>query len=65
MGKHIGTQQSFRFSEKELQLLEQLGREYGSKKAAMIAGLRALKGRGQVADEELLALIAKRLRGRS
>ena len=42
-----------------------MGREYGSKKAAMIAGLRALKGRGQLADEELLALIAKRLRGRS
>ena len=65
MGKHIGTQQSFRFSEDELQLLEQLGREYGSKKAAMVAGLQALKGRGQVSDEELLALIAKRLRRRA
>lgn len=38
---------------------------YGSKKAAMVAGLRALKGRGQLADAELLAPIAKRLRGRS
>jgi hypothetical protein len=30
----------------------------------MVAGLQALKGRGQVSDEELLALIAKRLRRR-
>jgi len=64
MGKHIGTQQSFRFSEEELQLLEQLANDFGSKKAAMVAGLQALKGRGQISDEELLALIAKRLRRR-
>jgi hypothetical protein len=58
MGKCIGTQQSC-FSEEELQPLEQLGREYGSKKAAMVAGLQALKARGQVSDAELLALIGR------
>ena len=31
----------------------------------MVAGLQALKGRAQVSDEELPALIAKRLRRRA
>lgn len=64
MGKHLGTLKSFRFTEEELALLERLAREHGGQKAAVMAGLRTLQGRAGVSDEELLALIAKRLRRR-
>lgn len=64
MAKHLGTLKSFRFSDEELALLEGLAKDHGTQKAAVLAGLRALKGRGQVSDEELLVLIAKRLRRR-
>lgn len=64
MVEHLGTQKSFRFSAEELKLLEDLARQHGGQKAAVMAGLRALQGRGAVSDEELLALIGKRLRRR-
>lgn len=64
MAKHLGTLKSFRFSDEESALLDGLAKDHGTQKAAVMAGLRALKGRGQVSDEELLALIAKRLRRR-
>lgn len=64
MVEHLGTQKSFRFSAEELKLLDDLARQHGGQKAAVIAGLRALQGRGAVTDEELLALIGKRLRRR-
>jgi len=64
MVEHLGTQKSFRFSTDELKLLDELARQHGGQKAAVMAGLRALHGRGTVSDEELLALIGKRLRRR-
>ena len=65
MVEHLGTQKSFRFSDEELKLLDELARQHGGQKAAVMAGLRALKGRGAVSDDELLALLAKRLRRKS
>lgn len=64
MVEHLGTQKSFRFSEEELKLLDELAKQHGSQKSAVMAGLRALKGRGAVSDEELIALITKRLKRR-
>lgn len=64
MGKHAGTLNSFRFSEEELALLNRLAAEHGGQKAAVLAGRRALQGRVGVSDDELLGLIAKRLRRR-
>lgn len=64
MVEHLGTQKSFRFSDEDLKLLDELARQHGGQKAAVMAGLRALKGRGTVSDDELLALLAKRLRRR-
>lgn len=65
MAKHLGTLKSFRFSDEELALLDGLAKDHGTQKAAVLAGLRALQGRKDVSDQELLALIAKRLRRRS
>lgn len=65
MVEHLGTQKSFRFSDEELKLLDELAKQHDGQKAAVMAGLRALKGRGVVSDDELLALLAKRLRRRS
>jgi len=64
MVEHLGTQKSFRFSDEELKLLDDLAKQHGGQKAAVMAGLRALKGRGAVSDEELIALITQRLRER-
>ncbi|RIJ15931.1 hypothetical protein D1227_06550 [Henriciella mobilis] len=38
---------SFRFTPEEAELLDQLKEEYGSYKAALMAGLRSLKGERQ------------------
>lgn len=62
MVEHLGTQKSFRFSEEELQLLEQLAQEHGGQKAAVMAGLRALEARGVISDDELIAAVTKRIR---
>lgn len=49
----------------ERELWERVAAKHGlSMKDAVIAGLRALEARGAVSDDELLALLAKRLRRR-
>lgn len=62
MVEHLGTQKVFRFSEQELHLLERLAKEHGSQKAAVMAGLRALEARGGISDDELIAVITRRIR---
>lgn len=62
MGEHLGTQKVFRFSDEELQLLEQLAKQHGSQKAAVMAGLRALEARGVPSDDELIAAVTRRIR---
>jgi hypothetical protein len=58
MGKHLKTPVSVRFSEAELALLEEMAGRYGSKAAAIVAGLKALEGRNATTPEEALAVLA-------
>lgn len=66
MGEHLGTQKVFRFSEEELQLLDQMAKAHGSQKAAVMAGLRALQERAAradgLSDSELIEAVTKRIR---
>lgn len=54
MGKHLGTGKSFRFTDDELALLDAMARRFGSQKAAVVAGLRALSGANSMSPEEHL-----------
>ena len=53
---------SFKFSPEELELLARLAAVHGGRKAAIIAGLRALDRCGDISNTELLALLAARLK---
>lgn len=61
MGKHLKTPVSFRFSEEELAMLDEAAIRYGSKQAAIVAGLRALRDRGQPNVFDALAVIESAL----
>lgn len=61
MGKHLGTQKSIRFSEDELALLDRLAEKHGTIKNAVMAGLRALDGRADLTDQQLLDMLKARL----
>ncbi len=60
--KHAGQQFVMRFNPEEKALLERLGKSYGGKKAAVVAGLRALDGRKTMTKAELVAEITRRLK---
>ena len=61
MGKHLGTQKSIRFSEDELEVLEQLKDRHGSYKAAIMASLRRELGANQPTNKELIEMLKARL----
>lgn len=46
MGQHLGTQKSIRFTAEELKELEAAAAKYGSIKAAVMAGVRAVNSEG-------------------
>jgi len=58
MGKHLKTPVSVRFDEAELKLLDEMAAKHGSKAAAIIAGLEALKRRNAITPEEAIAALA-------
>jgi hypothetical protein len=62
MAKHLGTQKSIRFSDDELKLLEAGRKQYGSYKAAVIAGLNCLDGRGEITNDEIITILQERLK---
>jgi hypothetical protein len=53
---------SFRFQPEELELLERLAGEYGSAKAAVMAGLRELDGKKEITNTQLLQLVRERMK---
>lgn len=53
---------SFRFQPEELELLERLAGEYGSAKAAVMAGLRELEGKKEPSTAELFKMLKARLK---
>lgn len=55
-------QTTLTLSPDEFELLKRVAADHGSKKSAIIAGLRALDQRGRLTREELLAEIARRMR---
>lgn len=59
--KRPGPAKSFRFSEEELALLDEMATKHGSQKAAIIAGLNALRGAKALSDAELARLVTQRL----
>ncbi len=61
MAKHLGTQKNIRFDDEELALLDALKATYGSYKAAIIAGLRALDGDEELTNDQLIKLLRVRL----
>jgi len=61
MGKHAGKQKNIRFSDEEILVLDRLAEEYGSIKAAVMAGLYQLDGRNQPSNTELIEMLKARL----
>lgn len=57
------TQTTLTLRPEEVALLERLAADHGGKKAAIVAGLRALDQRGEIGNAELAALVASRLGG--
>ena len=53
------TPRSFRFQPDEIELLERLADKHGGAKAAVIAGLRALDGKGGVSQKDVLDWIRR------
>lgn len=62
--KRPGPAKSFRFSEEELALLDEMAAKHGSQKAAIIAGLNALRSAKAMSDAELARLVTARLTGK-
>lgn len=60
--RHAGQQITMRLDGEQMALLEKLGASHGGKKAAVVAGLVALAGRGEPSKAELLAMLARRLK---
>lgn len=59
MGKHLKTPVSVRFDEAEIKLLDAMAAKHGSKAAAIIAGLEALRDkRNAITPEEALSALA-------
>jgi hypothetical protein len=52
---------SLAFTPAEWTLLDAMAAHYGGKKAAVVAGLRALEGRADLTDVELVELLSRRL----
>lgn len=59
--KRPGPAKSFRFTEEELALLDEMATKHGSQKAAIIAGLNALRSAKAISDAELARLVTQRL----
>ena len=59
MGKHLGTQKSIRFSDEELELLEQMAARHGTIKAAVMAGLKALEGHNDLTQDQVIDWIRR------
>lgn len=62
--KRPGPAKSFRFTEEELALLDEMAKKHGSQKAAIMMGLNALRGAKAMTDAELARLVTLRLTGR-
>jgi NADH:ubiquinone oxidoreductase subunit E len=54
MGKHLKTPVSIRLSDDELALLEEMAGRYGTKAAAILAGLRALQGQNAITPQDAI-----------
>lgn len=52
---------SFRFTEEELSLLDEMAAKHGSQKAAIMAGLNALIDAKAISNAELARLVTQRL----
>lgn len=59
--KRPGPAKSFRFTEDELALLDEMATKHGSQKAAIIAGLNALRTAREITDAQLVRLVSERL----
>lgn len=61
MGKHLKTPVSLRLSDDEIELLNKLAESYGSKQAAIVAGLNSLGQRPSKISRELLMAELERI----
>lgn len=61
MTKRAGTAKSFRFTDEELSLLDEMAAKHGSQKAAIMAGLNALIEAKAMSNAELARLVTQRL----
>ena len=59
--KASGTPKSFRFSDDELELLEELRRKYGSYKAGIMVAIRTELEYEPMSKDELLAILRERI----
>lgn len=64
MSKRPSPAKSFRFTDEELALLDEMAKKHGSQKAAIIMGLNALRGAKAMTDAELARLVTQRLTGK-
>jgi|694.fasta_scaffold01641_27 hypothetical protein len=55
---------SFKFSPDEIALLDELAEREGGRKAAVIAGLHALRRRNEPTPEEALRVLERAIRGK-
>lgn len=62
--KRNDTPRSFRFSDDELALLDRMAGQHGGTKKAVMAGLEALEGKGDVDVAEALRRLADQLEAR-
>jgi len=62
--KRPGPAKSFRFTPDELTLLDEMAEKHGSQKAAIIAGLNALRSAREISDAQLARLVTERLTAR-
>lgn len=61
MGKNLKPPVSLRMSDDELALLKRLAQRYGGKSAAILAGLRSLDRQGEPTNDELIAILRRRM----
>lgn len=59
MGKHLKTPVSLRLGAEELKLLNDLAAKHGGKQGAIVAGLRALAGKNDLTQEQVIDWIKR------
>lgn len=62
MAEHLKKQLAVRLDDESHKRLAKLAKRFGGKAAAVEAGLRALEGKNDLTDEELLEMLRSRLK---